>query len=184
MRSAHISHDRGAICPFTATSPAASMALRAEFRTAAGLRLTPPSVSRGEPWTVKPVPGRGLWRRRPRTGGLMPLSSRTGVSGGELLACSTRGGLGRLRRGLSAAGIPETFAIGSGGPTRCCDRRERSARPCGSRSALQEPGATVVAGTSGIPAPGEAPARVPGRTNAGKWYQTVAIPCEDRQSCA
>jgi hypothetical protein len=41
MRSAHISHDRGAICPFTPTSPAASMALRAEFRAAAGLRLTP-----------------------------------------------------------------------------------------------------------------------------------------------
>jgi len=70
-------------------------------------------VLQGERWSAKPRPGRRALQARPRTGGRMPPSSRTGMFGGGSRACCTRDGPGRARRRWYAARAPWTFVTRS-----------------------------------------------------------------------
>lgn len=113
MRSAHIRHHRGAVCPFTPARATGSISLN-RGSAASAADLTPiPGSSRGERWSATRRPGRWALKRRPRTGGRMPPSSRTGMFGAGSRVCFMPGGPGRARRRWCAARAPWTFVTRS-----------------------------------------------------------------------
>ena len=113
MRSAHIRHYRGAICPFTVAWPTGSISLQGVRRTRGRPRANTQGPPGGERWSATRRPGRRALKRRPRTGGRIPPSSRTGMFGEGSRACSMRDGPGRARRRWCAAGAPWTFVTRS-----------------------------------------------------------------------
>ena len=113
MRSAHIRHLAVQSAHSPSPGPAGSMSL-IRGSAAAAADLTPiPRSSRGERWSAKRRPGRWALKRRSRTGGRMPRSSRTGMSGEGWRACSMPDGPGRARRRWCAARAPWTFVTRS-----------------------------------------------------------------------
>jgi hypothetical protein len=113
MRSAHIRHHRGAVCPFTPARATGSISLN-RSSAASAADLTPiPGSSRGERWSATRRPGRWALKSGPRTGGRIPPSSRTGMFGAGSRVCFMPGGPGRARRRWCAARAPWTFVTRS-----------------------------------------------------------------------
>ena len=113
MRSAHIRHYRGAVCPFTLARTTGSISLNRGSAASAADLTSNPGSPRGERWSATRRPGRGALTRRPRTGGRMPPSSRTGMFGAGSRACSMHDGPGRARQRWCAARAPWTFVTRS-----------------------------------------------------------------------
>ena len=113
MRSAHIRHYRGAVCPFTLARTTGSISLNRGSAASAADLTSNPGSPRGERWSATRRPGGRAVQRRPRTGGRMPPSSRTGMFGAGSRACCTRDGPGRARRRWCAARAPGTFVTRS-----------------------------------------------------------------------
>jgi len=113
MRSAHIRHYRGAVCPFTLARTTGSISLNRGSAASAADLTSNPGSPRGERWSATRRPGGRAVQRRPRTGGRMPPSSRTGMFGAGSRACSMRDGPGRARRRWCAARAPWTFVTRS-----------------------------------------------------------------------
>jgi hypothetical protein len=91
------------------------------------------------------------------------------------------------------AGTPETFAIGSGRQTRSCDRREHPARPAipaapvrnlARLSREREPPLVRSPVRAVILSVEDRPAGCLDGPAPENWWQALAIPCEDQESCA
>ena len=117
MRSAHPSHDPGAMCPFpagtTGCEPCVTPAKPRQHRCVRRQLWE-------SQWTLTP-PREPRLLTTPRNGGHTPPSSRTGTSGVGWRACSTRAVPGRARRRWSAARTPRPFVTGSSAPRPSTD---------------------------------------------------------------